>query len=218
MTAPVSTVDTPVPWGHVRPVISALILDLGNVLVWHDNALLFQALAERSGKDPNFVARTLMGPGWLAANRGELDEEGIRSMVCSALGVEIPMEEFERLWSCHFRVHDEVLPTVERLIGQVKLVLLSNTNVLHVKFLHRMLPLLSKFDHLLMSNEVGMVKPDAAFYREALRRAGVTADKAAFFDDMQEYVDAARALGIHSEVFSDAKTFATQLRTLGLAG
>jgi len=197
-------------------MIEALILDLGNVLVFHDNALLFATLARRAGKDPAVLSRQLTGPGWLAANRGELDAEGIRAMVCAALEVDLPMEEFAPLWSCHFQVHQEVLPLVESLVGKVKLVLLSNTNALHVQYLLPRLPLLQRFDHLLFSNEVGRVKPDPAIYLEALRRAAVTPGAAAFFDDMPEYVEAARALGIHGEVFTDAGTFRRQLRTLGL--
>ncbi len=218
MPRPLSRVDTPLPSGHLAPVIQALILDLGNVLAFHDNALLFARLAERGGKDPALLARQLLGPDWLAANRGELDAEGIRARVCGQLGVDIPMEEFAPLWSCHFRIHQEVLPMVERLVGRVKLVLLSNTNVLHVQYLLPRLPLLSRFDHLVLSNEVGMVKPDPEIFWEALRRAGVGPRQAAFFDDMQEYVEAARALGIQGEVFTDAQTFQGQLRRLGLEG
>ncbi len=54
-------------------MIEALILDLGNVLAFHDNALRFARLA---GGQP----------------RG-LDAEGIRSLVCGQLGVDLPMEE-----------------------------------------------------------------------------------------------------------------------------
>lgn len=197
--------------------LDTVILDLGNVLVWHDNALLFERLAQRAGKDADWVARALTGPGWLAANRGELDAEGIRRLVSTALGVELPMAELEPLWSCHFTVHEEVLPLVERLVGRVKLVLLSNTNALHVKYLRPRLPLLERFDHLLFSNEVGQVKPEPAFYLEALRRAGTPPGRAVFFDDLPEYVEAARALGIHAERFQDAPTFARQLAALGLA-
>lgn len=196
--------------------VDTLLLDLGNVLVWHDNARLFEQLAQRSQKDPVWVARTLMGPGWLQANRGELDEEGIRRMVCTALEADIPMEEFEPIWSCHFAVHEEVLPIVERLVGRVKLVLLSNTNALHVKYLRPRLPLLERFQHVLFSNEVGEVKPEPGFYLEALRRAGAKPAQAAFFDDQREFVDAARALGIHAEVFQDAPTFLQQLSALGI--
>jgi putative hydrolase of the HAD superfamily len=126
------------------------------------------------------------------------------------------MAEFAPLWSSHFTVHEAVLPRVESLVGRVKLVLLSNTNALHVAWLRPRLPLLQRFDAVLMSCEVGMVKPDPAFFQLALQRAGCAPGEAAFFDDLPEFVEAANALGIQGRLFTDAPTFDAQLRALGL--
>jgi putative hydrolase of the HAD superfamily len=194
----------------------AIILDLGNVLVFHDNALLFLRLGQRAGLSPQEVAQRLTGAGWTAANRGLLDAEGIRRDVCGALGMDLPMEEFAPLWSSHFTVHTAVLPRVEALVGRVKLLLLSNTNALHVAYLRPQLPLLQRFDAVLMSCEVGHVKPEPAFYQLALERAGCAPHEAAFFDDLPEFVEAANALGIRGHVFTDAPTFDAQLKALGL--
>jgi putative hydrolase of the HAD superfamily len=194
----------------------AIILDLGNVLVFHDNALLFLRLGQRAGLAPHEVAQRLTGAGWTAANRGLLDAAGIRRDVCGALGMDLPMEEFAPLWSSHFTVHTAVLPRVEALVGRVKLLLLSNTNALHVAYLRPQLPLLQRFDAVLMSCEVGHVKPEPAFYQLALERAGCAPHEAAFFDDLPEFVEAANALGIRGHVFTDAPTFDAQLKALGL--
>nr|WP_075010284.1 HAD family phosphatase [Stigmatella aurantiaca] len=198
------------------PPPRALIFDLGNVLVFHDNGLLFHRLGARAGLPPQEVAQRLTGAGWTAANRGQLDAEGIRRDVCGALGVELPLEEFAPLWSSHFTVHEAVLPSVEALEGRVKRVLLSNTNVLHVAYLRPRLPLLQRFDAVLMSCEVGLVKPEPAFFQLALERAGCAPHEAAFFDDLPEYVEAANALGIRGHLFTTAPAFAAQLAALGL--
>ena len=198
------------------PPVKALLLDLGNVLVFHDNALLFARLAARAGLPPEEAGRRLTGAGWTAANRGLLDAEGIRRDVCGALGVDLPMEEFAPLWSSHFTVHDAVLPRVEGLAGRVKRVLVSNTNALHVAYVKPLLPLLQRFDALVLSCEVGAVKPEPSIYRLALEQAGCAPEEAAFFDDLPEFVDAARALGLRGFVFTDAPTFDSQLKSLGL--
>ncbi|NBD13781.1 MULTISPECIES: HAD family phosphatase [Corallococcus] len=198
------------------PAVKAVLLDLGNVLVFHDNALLFARLAARAGLEPPEAARRLTGAGWTAANRGLLDAEGIRRDVCGALGVDLPMEEFAPLWSSHFTVHDAVLPRVEGLQGRVKRVLVSNTNALHVAYVKPLLPLLQRFDALVLSCEVGHVKPEPAIYRLALEKAGCAPEEAAFFDDLPEFVDAARALGLRGFVFTDAPAFDAQLKSLGL--
>jgi putative hydrolase of the HAD superfamily len=56
-----------------------------------------------------------------------------------------------------------------------------------------------EFEEILLSFEVGMHKPDAGIYREALRRLGdVAPGRAVFVDDQQVYCDGAAALGIQT--------------------
>jgi FMN phosphatase YigB (HAD superfamily) len=200
----------------MSPPLRAVILDLGNVLVFHDNALLFRRLGARAGLAPAEAERRIAGAGWTAANRGLLGAEAIRRDVCGSLGVDLPADEFNALWSSHFTVHEAVLPRVETLVGRVKLVLLSNTNVLHAAFLRPKLPVLERFDSLVLSCEVGLVKPEPAIYQEALRRAGCEPQEAAFFDDLPEFVQAANALGIRGHLFTNAEAFDAQLKALGL--
>jgi putative hydrolase of the HAD superfamily len=200
----------------MSPPPRAVILDLGNVLVFHDNGLLFRRLGARAGLSQAETERRLAGAGWTAANRGLLGAEGIRRDVCDALGMDLPAEEFNTLWSSHFTVHEAVLPRVEGLVGRVRLVLLSNTNVLHMAWIKPRLPLLGRFDDLVLSCQVGLVKPEPAIYQEALRRAGCQPHEAAFFDDIPEYVQAANALGLRGHVFTTAEAFDAQLTALGL--
>lgn len=80
-------------------MIDAVILDLGNVLVFHDNALLVRRLAERGGTVPEVLAHALSGELAELINRGALGPEDIRREVCNILGVDVPMAEFFELWS-----------------------------------------------------------------------------------------------------------------------
>ncbi|MBZ4415487.1 HAD family phosphatase [Myxococcus sp. RHSTA-1-4] len=197
-------------------LVKAVLLDLGNVLVFHDNARLFTRLGARAGLTGPEVAQRLTGAGWTDANRGLLDAEGIRQDVCRALGVELPMAEFAPLWSSHFTLHDAVLPRVEGLVGRVKLGLVSNTNALHAAYLRPRLPVLQRFDAVVMSCEVGHVKPEPDIFRLALERVGCAPGEAAFFDDLQEFVDTASALGLRGHLFTTADAFDAQLKELGL--
>jgi glucose-1-phosphatase len=199
------------------PAISTVIFDLGNVLVFHDNAYLFRRLGGPAGLEGEEVERRLAERGLFeAVNRGRLDAAGIHREVCRALALDVDMDEFAALWSCHFTVNEPILPLVEQLVGRVTLVLLSNTNALHTACLRPRLPVLERFDHLLFSNEVGLVKPERQFFETALTRAGAEPEQTAFFDDFPEFVDAARALGIHGYVFRNTGEFAGHLRALGL--
>lgn len=197
-------------------MLDALILDLGNVLAFHDNARLFQEMARAFRSTPEAVKLRLDGGLWERVNRGQLPGDTLRQELVARLGAELSPEAWFALWNCHFTVHDAMVRLVESLVGRVKLVLLSNTHDQHVAFLRPRLPVLERFDALVLSYEVGLIKPEPGIYEQALRVAGVSAARAAFFDDVPLYAEAATRLGIHGRVFTTADTFRSQARELGL--
>jgi len=196
--------------------IDALLLDLGNVFVFHDNVALMRAFAARSGISGEALAARLPADFWDRINRGRVDEAGIRREFEKALGVVLDPADFFELWNSHFTIHEALVARVETWVGRVKLVLLSNTNEPHMRWVRPRLPILRRFDALVLSYELGLAKPDRAIFEVALQRAGVPAARAAFFDDVPEYVEAAGALGIQGRVFTTAEAFDRQLRDLGL--
>lgn len=56
----------------------------------------------------------------------------------------------------------------------------------------------SLFDSIVLSYQVGMVKPDAAIYRIAAERLGVLPEECIFVDDVERYCDAARDVGMQA--------------------
>src|SRR5687768_11087553 len=106
-------------------MLKTLILDLGNVLVFHDNALLFRKLSERCGKSGEQVFATLAGPLWDATNLGHLTAKEMFERITQGLGFETTYEAFELLWSCHFSPNRPMLEKLDSLSKRFKLVLLS---------------------------------------------------------------------------------------------
>lgn len=197
--------------------IQAVFLDLGNVLAFHDDAVLFRRMSQWGGAQPADI-RTRMLALWDPINRGRLTGQELRRAICRAAGTDRVMEAepFFELWNCHFRIHHDVLPMVEALLDQVKVLLLSNTNSLHWQFIRPQVRQFERFAGFVVSHELGCAKPDAEIFRTALARAGAAPEQAAYFDDLQSFVDAACTLGIHGRVFTDAPTFRRQLAELGL--
>jgi putative hydrolase of the HAD superfamily len=197
--------------------IEAVLFDLGNVLAFHDNALLFRRFAEAAKLPVEEAARRFDPALWQQVNLGAVDGEGLRLEVNRRLELNLSVDAFFALWNCHFTVNAKVLPYVEALAGQVKRLLLSNTNALHFDYLKPRLPILERFDGLLLSHELHLAKPDEAIFRAALDAAGTDAEATAYFDDLPEYVDAARRLGIRALLFGQTSEFPAQLQSLGLA-
>ena len=145
-------------------MISSVLLDIGNVLVFHDNALLVRRLAERARTVPEVLGHALSGELSLLINTGVLGPEAIRQEVGRLLGADIPRAEFFELWSSHFTVNEAVLPRVEDLCARTKVVLVSNTNALHWEWLQPKLPVLKRFAGHVLSYEVQVAKPDPAIF------------------------------------------------------
>jgi len=198
--------------------IQTVVLDLGNVLVFHDDLVLFQRMSAWGGADPEHIRKRMLEL-WDAINRGDLAGDELRGTVCQVAGAKVPMEAeaFFALWNCHFRLHHELLPMLDALLGQVKVVLLSNVNEMHWRFVRPRIPQFERFHDLVLSYQLHMAKPDPEIFQATLTRSDLRAEETAYFDDIARYVEVAQALGIHASVFTDTPTFHTQLAKLGIS-
>ena len=70
------------------------------------------------------------------------------------------------------------------------------------------------FDEIVLSGDLGIVKPSPEIYDRTLEKLDLPASEAIFVDDRKVNVDAAEILGIRSLVFSDTETFAREFEQL----
>ena len=70
------------------------------------------------------------------------------------------------------------------------------------------------FDALIISAEVGAMKPEPKIFQLALDKLGVSAREAAFIDDTPANVDAARALGMVGILFREPRRALSDLKGL----
>ncbi len=159
------------------------------------------------GAGPADGRRPSGGAGSEAAGPGQSDGPGTGSI-------------FLREYVRHFRVHQDVLDLVAALKRcGLRLAVLSNTIEPHARFLRRT-GLFRHFDVLVLSNEVGMSKPDPQIYRHTLRllESEASPERVFFVDDLAENVAAAAALGIHGIRFQSGAQLRAALRALGVDG
>lgn len=83
-----------------------------------------------------------------------------------------------------------------------KLILLSNTNAIHIEWVKENIPFFDEFkdcfDAFYLSYEINFRKPDTAIYEFVLKQNDLTPEECLFIDDTKENTDAAAALGIHT--------------------
>ena len=191
-----------------------LIFDLGNVVLRHSEPVLFANIS--AACDDPAAARPLLG-GVFAAGGGDLQPtriffESIRRQI----GFSKSYEEFESLWCSHFSHDDEMEQLVRALAERYRLVILSNTNDAHWRFLHREYDILSVPHALYTSFELGIEKPSPAIYERVLELEGRAAKDAIFVDDKPENVEAARILGINAILFTGRDALVAALDALGV--
>jgi glucose-1-phosphatase len=195
--------------------LDALILDLGNVLAFHDNDKLFAEMARAFGTTTASMKERLDGGLWDRVNRGKLPGDSLRKELVERLGKDVSEAQWREVWTCHFTLNEPMISMVQFLVGQVKLVLLSNTHDQHVSYLRPLLPVLNDFNGIVLSCETGFVKPEKAIYEKALSLAGTSPWKTAFFDDIKSYAIAATQVGMHGRVFTTVEQFQDDLAKLG---
>jgi putative hydrolase of the HAD superfamily len=102
----------------------------------------------------------------------------------------------EELLRATARMFDDAIPFLERLRSRgIKIAIVSNCTA-STRPLLAELGVTALADALVLSCEVGAVKPQAEIFSCALERVGVTAAGALFVDDQPAYCAGAMALGI----------------------
>ncbi|RRD01948.1 HAD family hydrolase [Prevotella sp. OH937_COT-195] len=98
----------------------------------------------------------------------------------------------------------EKLRRIVELKEQYRIFLLSNTNVIHwqrsvEEFFHfGSLGINDFFEHIFLSYEMGMVKPDREIFIKMLNDAGIKAGETLFIDDSAANCAAAESVGIRT--------------------
>ena len=196
----------------------ALIFDLGKTLVHFDFARGYRALETLCPHPAAEIPRRLAGTGLVEKfETGLVEPRDFVAQMALALELEVDYGRFCEIWGSIFA--DTLVPDslLEALHARYRLVLLSNTNAIHFEFIReRYAPLLRHFDGLVLSYEVKSMKPQPGIYRAAIEMAGCRAGECFYTDDIAEYVEGARALGIDAVQFRNAAQLERDLLARGI--
>ncbi len=177
--------------------ISVIVFDLGNVLIPFDYNIIktkLNALDEGLGrrfyekyKEHYHVHREF--ETWKLSN-----DEFLKIMM-EWTENKITEEEFCKIYSDIFEVNEDVASLLPKLKENYKLVLLSNTNYIHQKYGWEKYEFLKNFEKLILSHEVGAIKPQEKIYRAVEEFTQLPSNEHIFIDDIREYAEGAKACG-----------------------
>ncbi|MEZ0397280.1 MAG: HAD family phosphatase [Anaerolineales bacterium] len=184
--------------------IRAVYIDFGGVLVRTEFQAPRQHLADRLGMTYDDLMRLVFESETARqASLGLIDEQSHWEATLRTLG--LPTDRRQALTEAFFGgdVADRrLLAVLRNLRRRYKVGLISNAwSGLRAYITSQ--GFADAFDEMIISAEVGLVKPDPAIYRLALERLGVRAAEAVFVDDFIENVEAARAVGMYAIHFRD---------------
>ncbi len=198
--------------------IETCFFDMGNVLVHFSHEKMCQNVAAATGTSLQQSKEILLGSGlqW-QLERGEITEEQFHAAFEEHVGHSVNFEALKLAAADIFWLNDSIVPLVTELkqLG-MRLVLLSNTSVTHLDFIHQNFSILEHFDAFTTSYEAGALKPEPAIYEDALGKANCRPEQCFYTDDIEDYVLQARTFGIHAEVYTETDRTRSALIALGV--
>jgi epoxide hydrolase-like predicted phosphatase len=184
--------------------IRAVVFDIGGVLeldvIETMDIDLDARWEQRLGLQPGELDRR-MEAVWRAGSLGECTEEEVHQAMGKRLGMnQEQIEEYMREmwdWYCG-RLNVPMAHFFRSLRPRYQTAILSNSFVGARREEQQRYHFEEMCDLIIYSHEEGIAKPDPRIFELTCRRLGVQPAEMLFLDDVQQIVEAARALGIHA--------------------
>jgi 2-haloacid dehalogenase len=198
--------------------ITTVVFDLGAVLIDWDPRHVYRPLFLDDAAMEEFLA-TICTPQWNA----QQDRGHSMAAATAALVAEHP-EHTNLITAYYGRWHEMLGEPIEGTVAiaaelaasGVRLLALSNWSAETFPLALPKLPILSRFDGIVISGSVGLVKPEPAIYELLIERHAVDVANAMFIDDSAANVAAASQLGFDAVVFTSPEQLRAELTSRGL--
>ncbi len=199
-------------------MIEVIVTDLGKVLLPFDVEPVWNRIiaACPTCDDPRGVFQSIYHDAKIGVGLTEPAE--FHRRLVDGMGLTLSFDEFCRVWSDMFWEDEATIGLIMDAHVRERH-MLSNTNAIHWDWiLRRHGAMLSGFDRLWVSHEMGLEKPDPAIYRAVIAATGLPPESHVFIDDLAANVAGAEAVGMAGIVHTDATALAREFRRLGLTG
>ena len=199
--------------------VSAVVFDLGGVLIDWDPRYLYRQLFDGDEAGMERFLAEVCTPAWNAEqDAGRPWTEAVELLV-----QEYPQER-ERIEAYHARWEemlggaiDETVEVLRELQDRpVRLFALSNWSAETFPIARRRYPFLGWFDGIVISGEVGICKPDERVFRHLITTHTIEPETTVFVDDSNVNVEAARGVGMMAIPFTGGRELREELVQLGV--
>jgi 2-haloacid dehalogenase len=200
------------------PRVSAVVFDLGGVLIDWDPRYLYRSLFDDEAEMEEFLA-TVTTPEWnRAQDAGRPWAEAVEELAQRHPERRQLIAAYWERW--HETLGDAIGPTVEVLDelrrSGVRLFALTNWSGETFPVARPRYPFLEWFEGIVVSGDERLIKPDPRIFNLLVERYGLDPATTLFIDDHPANVEAAAALGFQAVPFVGADTLRKDLRRHGL--
>jgi HAD superfamily hydrolase (TIGR01509 family) len=195
-------------------MLKAVIFDVGGVLIRTSSRAGREKWADRLGMDAwEFETFVFSGESGRQAQLGQKTTAAHWRWPGDYFKLaETDLAELRRDFFAGDRLNEPLVAYIKRLRqAEYRTGLLSNfmDDARHVWT--EVYPFIDQFDGIVISAEVGLVKPDPQIYQLAAESVGVDLTEALFIDDFSENIEAAKKLGMDTIHSTDPETAQHQL-------
>lgn len=198
--------------------LRAVIFDIGRVLVRLDPARSLEGLSRGLPLSPDEIWSAIQeDPRWHDWQEGRLSPHDWHLHLAKRLGSSLSFDEFRDAWNRTLdpqAIHsDDLFITLAKT---KRLALLSNTDPIHVAHLESTFSFFQYFppSARIYSCAVRASKPSPLIFQTALKAVKANARETVFIDDILEYVEAARSLGLQGIHYLSPQQLRADLRKL----
>lgn len=194
------------------------VFDVGGVLLDWDPRHLYRRLIPDEAARERFLA-TVCTPLWnLQMDRGRPWADGVAELVDRFPDQALLIRAFDEHWP--EMVADAYPATVALLEGLMDrghgVYCITNFSADKFALTRARFPFLDRFAGIVVSGEVGLVKPEPAIYRCLIERYDLDPGRCLFIDDMAINVEAARLVGMTAHHYTGPDDLEGALAAAGL--
>lgn len=197
-----------------------VVFDIGNVLLRWDPRFLYRKIFADRERMEWFLA-TVVPPEWNLAQDGGRDwDTAIAEAAARHPELLGEIRVYRERW--HEMIAGQIDGSIAILIAlddaDVPLYAITNFAGDTFREVVQRNGVFSLFRDIVVSADVGLLKPDPRIYRLLAERNGLDPARCVFIDDVPKNVAGAEAAGMRGLLFVDPPTLAADLAALGLPG
>lgn len=128
----------------------------------------------------------------------------------------IPASDIKQEFLAQGSLNEKLLKIIIDLKKKYKVALLTNANSSYLRALLDETGIGSIFDEVIISSEVGFIKPSKEVFKHTLNKLKIKPAEAIFIDDNPSFCQSAEAIGIKSICFQGVNALISNLKEIGI--